>query len=60
MTGNYELVYHVAENVGIIGILTYPKTGISGFLKIIGIKRLFSNYILFGFDARHWATTIDI
>ena len=26
MTRNYQLVYHVAENVGIIGILTYPKT----------------------------------
>ena len=26
ITGNYELVYYVAENVGIIGILAYPKT----------------------------------
>ena len=26
MTGNYQLVYYDAENVGIIGILTYPKT----------------------------------
>ena len=25
MTGNYQLVYNVAENVGIIGILAYPK-----------------------------------
>ena len=25
MTGNYELVYYVAENVEIIGILAYPK-----------------------------------
>ena len=25
MTGNYKLVYYDAENVGIIGILTYPK-----------------------------------
>ena len=25
MTGNYELVYYVAENVGILGILAYPK-----------------------------------
>ena len=25
MTGNYELVYYVAENVAIIGILAYPK-----------------------------------
>ena len=25
MKGNYQLVYYVAENVGIIGILTYPK-----------------------------------
>ena len=25
MTQNYQLVYHVAENVEIIGILTYPK-----------------------------------
>ena len=26
ITGNYELVYYVAENVGIIGILAYPKS----------------------------------
>ena len=25
ITGNYELVYYVSENVGIIGILAYPK-----------------------------------
>ena len=25
MTQNYQLVYYDAENVGIIGILTYPK-----------------------------------
>ena len=25
MTGNNELVYHVAENVGTIRILAYPK-----------------------------------
>ena len=25
ITGNYELVYYVAENIGIIGILAYPK-----------------------------------
>ena len=25
MTRNYQLVYYVAENVGIIGILAYPK-----------------------------------
>ena len=25
MTQNYELVYYVAQNVGIIGILEYPK-----------------------------------
>ena len=25
MTRNYELVYYVEENVGIIGILAYPK-----------------------------------
>ena len=25
MTPNYDLVYYVAENVGIIGILPYPK-----------------------------------
>ena len=25
MTRNYELVYCVAQNVGIIGILAYPK-----------------------------------
>ena len=26
MTRNYQLVYYDAENVGIIGILAYPKT----------------------------------
>ena len=25
MTGNYQLVYYDAENVGIIGILAYQK-----------------------------------
>ena len=25
ITGNYELVYYIVENVGIIGILAYPK-----------------------------------
>ena len=25
MTGNYQLVYYVAKNLGIIGILAYPK-----------------------------------
>ena len=25
MTRNYELVYYVSQNVGIIGILAYPK-----------------------------------
>ena len=25
MTRNYQLVYYRSENVGIIGILTYPK-----------------------------------
>ena len=25
MMQNYELVYYVAQNVGIIGILAYPK-----------------------------------
>ena len=25
MTRNYQLVYYDAENVGIIGILAYPK-----------------------------------
>ena len=28
MTRNYELVYYVAQNVGIIGILAYPKSTI--------------------------------
>ena len=34
MTRNYELVYYVAQNVEIIGILAYPKimkTNITGF-----------------------------
>ena len=26
MTRNYQLVYYVAQNVGITGILAYPKT----------------------------------
>ena len=34
ITGNYELVYYVAENVGIIGILAYPKTHIYLFVDI--------------------------
>ena len=25
ITGNYELEYYVTENVGIIGMLAYPK-----------------------------------
>ena len=25
ITGNYQLVYYLAENVGIIGIQAYPK-----------------------------------
>ena len=29
ITGNYQLVYYDAENVGIIGILAYPKSSIS-------------------------------
>ena len=32
MTRNYQLVYYDAENVGIIGILAYPKT-INEYLK---------------------------
>ena len=46
MTGNYELVYYVAENVEIIGILAYPKiivpkidTSISSlFIKLLHIN----------------------
>ena len=26
ITGNYELVYYDAKNVGIVGIMAYPKT----------------------------------
>ena len=26
MIQNYDMIYYVAENVGIIGILAYPKT----------------------------------
>ena len=37
ITGNYELVYYVAENVVIIGILPYPKTI---YRQIILIHRL--------------------
>ena len=32
MTGNYQLVYYVVENVGIIGILAYPKIYIIVFI----------------------------
>ena len=37
ITGNYELVYYVAENVGIIGILAYPKIGYRA-------RKIFLNY----------------
>ena len=33
ITANYELVYYVAENVGIIGILPYPKIPFNNFFK---------------------------
>ena len=29
ITRNYQLVYYVAKNVGIIGILPYPKTKVN-------------------------------
>jgi hypothetical protein len=29
ITGNYELVYYVSENVGIIEILAYPKNNLT-------------------------------
>ena len=35
ITGNYELVYYVAENVGIIGILAYPKKYLQGGPKMM-------------------------
>ena len=36
MTRNYELVYYVAQNVGIIGILAYPKNfEVRNTLKIL-------------------------
>ena len=35
ITGNYELVYYVAENVGIIGILAYPKRPFGGTRVVI-------------------------
>ena len=34
MTRNYQLVYYVAENVGIIGILAYPKNYLHFYVKI--------------------------
>ena len=38
MTRNYEQVYYVAQNVGIIGILAYPKiTKICTFNSAIAI-----------------------
>ena len=33
MTRNYELIHYVEENVGIIGILPYPKTGFVSLLS---------------------------
>ena len=36
MTGNYQLVYYDAENVGIIGILAYPK--IKATLHVMHLK----------------------
>ena len=38
ITRNYELVYYVVENVGIIGILAYPKN-IYIFFYITGASR---------------------
>ena len=35
MTQNYEVVYYVAQNVGIIGILAYPKIGLNMALAIV-------------------------
>ena len=40
MTGNYELVYHIAENVGIIGILAYPKIRFSFKVEFTCMKDL--------------------
>ena len=37
ITGNYQLVYYVAENVGIIGILAYPKIVKIGNIILIPI-----------------------
>jgi hypothetical protein len=34
MRRNYQLVYYDAENVGIIGILAYPKTHIFAFYRL--------------------------
>ena len=38
MTRNYQLVYYHAENVGIIGIHTYPKT-----LNLLKVTLFFIN-----------------
>ena len=52
MTVNYQLVYYVAENVGIIGILAYSTIGYVEFVKnycfilICALKKIrFSNKI---------------
>ena len=38
MRRNYQLVYYDAENVGIIGILAYPKRVLFRFFKIVGLQ----------------------
>ena len=48
MTRNYQVVYYVAQNVGIIGILAYPKnthciTCIVLLIKIRGFRILNEN-----------------
>ena len=60
MTKNYELVYHVAENVGFIGILTYPKTIESSILFSIFLSFLFSTYISIHKVIGIYTNTIDL
>ena len=44
ITVNYELVYYVAENVVIIGILAYPKIKqVFNFFSTIGLVALIKN-----------------
>ena len=48
MTRNYELLYYIAENVGIIGILAYPKSTLKSTFNMLitKIMNICSNKII--------------